>query len=72
VNKEEADARVAKTRELRRQLENCTNIVEHNRICQEYYHATGGTMLFRVDQYDELYDKATPEEHEEARRLYPS
>lgn len=71
MNKEEADARVAKAHELRDQLEKCDNIVDHNRICQEYYDALGMNMIFSVDQYEALYEKATPEEHEKARRLYP-
>lgn len=72
MNKDEADALVAVAQGLRRQLNACTNIVDHHRICREYYETTGITMLFQVDMYDELCDKATPEEHEEARRLYPS
>lgn len=72
MNEGEANALVAKARQLRHQLEACTNIVDHQRICKEYFEVTGSTMLFRVDQYDELYDETTPEEHEEARRLYPS
>lgn len=72
MTKDEADALVAKAQELRNQLEVCTNIIDHQRICEEYYRATGCSMFFRVDQYDELYARATPEEHEEARRLYPS
>jgi hypothetical protein len=71
MNKDEADARVAKANDLRSQLERCANIVDHNRICQEYFEVTGVDMFFPVEQYDELYDKATPEEHAEARRLYP-
>lgn len=71
MNKEEADALITKAQELRNQLETCTSIVDHQRICEEYYRTTGSTMLFPVAQYDELYDKATLEEHEEARRLYP-
>lgn len=71
-SKKDSEARVAQAHALRDQLEKCTNIVDHNRICNEYQAVTGMSMFFSVDQYDKLYDKATPEEHMEARRLYPS
>lgn len=64
MNKEEAEARVQKAHSLRDQLEKCTSIAEHKRITDEYAKAIGIHMLFPVTQYDELLDKATPEELE--------
>lgn len=63
-SKEESDAIVAKAHSLRDQLENCTSIAEHKRITEEYANATGIPMMFPVKQYDELLNKATPEELE--------
>ena len=62
MSKDEADARVAQAHSLRDRLDSAKSITEFRAITEEYEKTMGYPMIFRVDQYDELMNKATPEE----------
>ena len=63
-SKEDSERRVAKAHSLRDQLEKCTSIEEHFRITSEYEKVMGFPMMVPVDQYNDLLNRATPEEIE--------